>query len=241
MSVEQVTVGTAATVAPRSAHRAGEDVTRARVAGAFGVLSVIVSIIGFLIHGYPAMGASGKELAHWAVTTDQQQFTIGIYIEALGTLLFLPFAAWLWAIARDGEGGSGWLSTTGFAAAIMYVGSIIDNGIWWAVLDAGRHGASAGTLAAIRDIAQHVFDTSLLFDGVFFSLTGYVLFSTRALPRWVGAVMAALGLIMLIPPLPIGGLVVWGLPVVLGLYLLIRPHVVGTVSQPAVSPIETQA
>jgi hypothetical protein len=233
MNAEPVAVRPTEQVAPRAQRMVGGAVMRARMAGAFGVLSVLVSIGGFILHGYPAMNASGKELLRWAITTDQQQFTIGIYIETLGTLLFLPFAAWLWSVARDAEGGSGWLSTAGFAAAIMYVGSIIDNGIWWAVLDAGRDGASIGTLAAIRDVAQHVFDTSLLFGGVFFALTGYVLFSTRAMPRWVGAVIALLGLLMLIPPVQIGGLVVWVLPVLLGLYLLIRPSAVAMVRKQA--------
>jgi hypothetical protein len=201
------------------------------------LLSVILSVIGFVIHGYPAMGASGKELARWATTTNQQQFTIGIYLEALGTMLFLPFAAWLWSVAREAEGGSGWLSTTAFGAAVLYVGSIIDNGVWWALLDAGRRGTNPQTLAAIRDIAQHIFDTSLLFGGVFLFLIGYVLFNTRALPRWVGAVTAVLGLVLLIPPLQIGGIIVWVWPVLLSLYLLIRPSAVATVREPSATSV----
>jgi hypothetical protein len=199
---------------------------RTRIAAAVGLLSVVLSVVGFLIHGYPDVGAGGRALAHWAATRDQQQFAIGLYIEALGALLFLVFVAWLWSVTRDAEGGSGWLSTAGFAAGALYVVSIIDNGIWWALLDAGRRGTAPQTLAAIRDVAQHIFDTSLLFGGVSLLLIAYVLFRTAALPRWVGAVTAVLGLLMLVPPIEFGGLVVWVWPVVLGVYLLIRPGVV---------------
>ena len=59
-------------------------VSRIRVVAALGLLSIILSIVGLIIHGYPAMGASGQEIADWATTTNQQQFEIGIYIEALG-------------------------------------------------------------------------------------------------------------------------------------------------------------
>src|ERR671933_657579 len=111
------------------------DLTRTRAAAAAGLLSIVLSVLGFIIHGYPDVGASGRQLAHWATATNQQQFAIGLYVEALGALLLLPFAAWLWSVARGAEGGTGWLSTTGFAAGVLYVGSIIDNGIWWALLD----------------------------------------------------------------------------------------------------------
>jgi hypothetical protein len=39
------------------------DITRTRVAAALGLLSIIVSFVGFVIHGYPTIGASGKEIA----------------------------------------------------------------------------------------------------------------------------------------------------------------------------------
>ncbi len=240
MSTEHIAVRAAESVAPRSERITGGAVTRTRAAAAIGLLSVIVSVVGFLIHGYPAIGASGKEIAHWAATTNQQQFAIGIYVEALGILLFLVFAAWLWTVARDAEGGSGWLSTAGFSAAALHVGlSLVSNAIWWAVLDAGHRGTNPQTLAAVRDITQHAFDTSLLFGGVFFVLTGYVLLRTRALPRWVGVVTAVSGLMLLIPPVQIAGGLVWVWPVVVGLYLLVRPSAVASAREPsatAVSP-----
>lgn len=205
-----------------SEHSAGRPALTTRLAAGCGLLSVAVSIAGFALHGYPAIGAAGTEIAHWAKTTDPQQFAVGIYLEAVGTLLFLPFAVWLWGLCRA-EGGSGWISTTGFGAAVLYVGAIIDNGIWWGVFDAGRRGTNPQTLAAMRDIAQHVFDTSLLFYGAFLLTTGAVLIATRALPRWLGGMTVLCGLLAFIPAAQIGGLTEWVWPVVVGLCLLIRP------------------
>ncbi len=211
------------------------DVSRIRVAAALGLLSIILSLVGFVIHGYPDMGASGREIADWATTMNQQQFGIGIYIEALGYLLFLPFAAWLCTVARDAEEDFGWLATAGFGAAALYVGiSIADNGIWSSLFDGARHGADPQTLASIRDIAEYIFQGTLLFCGMFFVPTGYVLFRSRALPRWVGATAAVIGLGLLVPPLAdIPALLVWIWTVVVSLYLLARPSAVATVREPS--------
>ena len=38
-------------------------VTGTRVAAILGLLSIILSIVGLSMHGYPAIGASGKEIA----------------------------------------------------------------------------------------------------------------------------------------------------------------------------------
>ena len=37
-------------------------VTRTRVAAALGLLSIVLSAVGLAIHGYPAIGESGKEI-----------------------------------------------------------------------------------------------------------------------------------------------------------------------------------
>jgi hypothetical protein len=215
-------------------------VASTRLAATLGLLSVLVSYVGLSIHGYPARGESGREILHWAATTNQQRFGIGIYTEALGGLLFLPFAAWLCTVARGADEGFGWLATAGFGAAALYVGiSIADNGVWSSLLDGARHGTSPQTLASIRDIAEYVFHGTLLFGGTFFVLTGYVSFRARALPRWIGGSAVVIGLGLLIPSLAIiVSLLVWVWTVLVGLYLLVRPRAVATVREPsaAVSP-----
>jgi hypothetical protein len=234
MSAEHVTVRAAESAASRRERIAGGAVTRTRVAAAFGLLSVFTIFAGFFIHSYPAIGASGKEIVHWATITNQRQFAIGIYIEHLGFLLLLLFAAWLWTVARDAEGGSGWLSTAGFGAAVLYVGAgLVSNGVWWAVLDGGRHGTSPQTLTTIRDIAQHIYDLSLLLPAAFLILTGYVLFRTRALPRLIGGAAVPIGVSILIPPIANGMHTFFFLwMVAVSLYLLVRPGAVATVSEP---------
>jgi hypothetical protein len=201
-------------------------VTRTRLAGAFGLLSVVGTFAGLAIHGYPDIGASGRQIAHWATTTNQHQFAIGIYVEAVATLLFLGFAAWLWSVARDAEGASGWLATAGFSAAALYVVlALMSNAVWWAVIDSGRRGTDPQTLAIVRDIAQHTFDTANLCLGMFLILTGSVLFTTRALPRLVGATALVFGLGLTVPQTDqLAWIPVFVWIVAVSIYLLVRPH-----------------
>lgn len=209
--------------------------TRARLAGVFGLLSVIGTFGGLAIHGYPDIGASGRQIAHWATTTNQNQFTVGIYVEAIATLLFLGFAAWLWSVAREAEGGSGWLASTGFTAGALYVGlGLLSNAAWWAVLDAGQRGGSPQILAAVRDIAQHSFDSSNLFFGMFLILTGYVLLTTRALPRLISATAILFGIGIMVPQtLLLTMIPTFAWIVAVSIYLLVRPGVAATAVQPA--------
>ena len=209
-------------------------VTRSRLAAIFGLLSVVGTFAGLAIHGYPDIGANGRQISHWAATTNQHQFAIGIYVEAVAILLFMGFAAWLWSVARDAEGGSGWLATAGFSAAALHVVlGLASNAVWWAVLDSGRRGTNPQTLASVRDIAQHAFDTSFLCLGMFLILAGYVLVTTRALPRLVGATASVLGLGIMVPQLAQVALMpvfVW--IVAVSIYLLVRPNP-ATIREPA--------
>ena len=144
-------------------------------------------------------------------------------------------AAWLWSVAHEAEGGSGWLSTAGFSAAALYVVlALASNAVWWAVLDSGQRGTNPQTLATVRDIAQHTFDASNLCLGLFLILGGYVLFTTRALPRLVGATAMVLGLGLIVPQTTqLAGFPVFIWIVAVSIYLLVRPNLVVTVSETA--------
>jgi hypothetical protein len=205
-----------------------------RLAAVFGLLSVIGTFAGLSIHGYPDIGASGPQIAHWAATTNQHQFAVGIFVEAVAILLFLGFAAWFLTVARDDGAGSRLLAITGFSAAALYVLlGVTSNSVWWAVLDGGKRGTNPQTLAIVRDVAQHTFDTSNLCFGMFLILSGYVVLSGRVLPRPFGATAMLFGLGLMVPQAVQPAMIlvfVW--IVAVSIYLLVRPHA-ATVSEHA--------
>src|SRR5919205_3647997 len=130
---------------------------RTRAGAAAGLIGIVVSTIGYNLHGDFPMGKSGAEIVKWATTTNQTSFAVGIYVEIVGFLLFLLFAAWVGSLTREAEGGSGWLSPAAFAGAVLLVGlAALDNGLWVSLLNGARHGTGLQTLRTLRDGAEQI-------------------------------------------------------------------------------------
>lgn len=162
-----------------------------------GILFVVLSIVGLLIHGYPEN--STDAVRKWVATTDPTRFAIGIWLEAFAYMLFLPFAAWLVRTLRR-PGAPRWPGDVAFGAAVLAVGSsLLINGIWTAVLDAGRAGVEIGPVYALRFVAQDTFNASLPFYAFFALGAAVSAMAGTSLPRWLSWWAAAAGVLMLIP------------------------------------------
>lgn len=162
-----------------------------------GIMWVVLSTGGLLIHGYP--GSSKDAVAKWVATTDPTQFAIGIWLEAFAYMLFLPFAAWLVRTLRR-PGAPRWPGDVAFGSAVLAVGSsLLINGIWTAVLDAGRAGVEIGPVYALRFVAQDTFNASLPFYAFFALGAAVSAMAGNSLPRWLAWSAAAAGVLMLVP------------------------------------------
>ena len=207
--------------------------TWTRTAAAVGVASIVISTIGYILHGDYPMGKGGVEIVKWATTTSQSTFVAGIYVEIIGYLLFLLFAGWLWAVTREAEGASGWISTSAFVGAVLLVGiAALDNGLWIALLDGARQGTNTQTLRTLRDGAEQIFAISFLFEALFMLLVGYLIVSTRVLPRWIGIPAIVIGVGLFVPPVAVIASLLFELWVlVVSIYLLVRPSAVAGVDR----------
>jgi Domain of unknown function (DUF4386) len=164
-----------------------------RIGPVAGILGVVLLYTGYFIHGYP--NASTAELVKWAATVDPNRFRIGINVEAAGILLLLVFFAWLWDVMRRAD-PAWWLVAVGFGAMLLWVGiGITVNGMWTAVLVAGRRGVDPQTLTGLRDIAQECYNASTLFIVVSMLAVSWAAFRSRVLPTWLSwaALVIALG------------------------------------------------
>ncbi len=227
----------AATMQRASTQREARMGLWPRAGAAAGLLSIIVSTIGFLLHGDYPMGKNGAQIVTWAAGTSRNSFGTGIYVEVLGYLAFLLFAAWLWMVGRDRGGAREWFATSGFVAAVLLVGSAaMDNGLWSALLDGAQQGTNPQTLTVLRDGAQRVFEISYLFEALFLLLTGITLLMAPRASRWIGLSAVVLGIGLFVPVFAIAVFVslifeLWVL--VVSIYLLIRPFALGALDTPA--------
>lgn len=202
--------------------------TWTRIGAAIGVLSIIVTTIGFGLHGNMPIGKSSAEIVTWATALDAELFGIGIYVELLGHLLFLTFSAWLWSVVHRSENGSDWLATAGLVAAVVFVGiCALDDGIWSALHTGASQSTDSPALTLTRETAEQVSNVSFFFGGLFSLLIGVVVLKEGSLPRWAGVSAVMVGVVALIPPTALLAtlfLELW--VVVVSVFLLARPDAV---------------
>ena len=179
-----------------------------------GILFVLLSLAGLVIHGYPS--GSGTQIKHWIDTTNSTRFAVGIWIEAVGYLFLLVFAGWLREHLRR-PGVSSWPGDVAFGAAIVCSGTaLLANGIWMGVVDSGRAGADPSVLMALTTVAVDVYAWTLPFYGLFLIAAGAMAVLARSLPPWLAWSAVVIGIFATIPPtsLPAGGaLLLWILAV----------------------------
>lgn len=202
--------------------------TLVRVGAVTGILHVVLGMTGFVVHGYPQIGANGQQLASWASGTNVARFATGAYIEALGFLLLIPFAAWLYSLLRTSDKAVDWLLTTGFAAAVAFVAVTIPiNAVWQAVLQGGKAGVDPAVMVIVRDAAQLTFQISPVFLGLFMLVTGILLAQTRVVGLWAGVPALLVGVAALVPALAeMGTIFFWLWVLAVSIYLLVRPAAV---------------
>ena len=93
-----------------------------RIGAATGVASVVVTFIGFGVHGALPTDTTADAVQTYVKGVSASQAGIGNYLELLGYLLFLAFAAYLYAVGRAvGTNSLHWVNVLGLAAAITYI------------------------------------------------------------------------------------------------------------------------
>jgi hypothetical protein len=163
-----------------------------------GILFVVLSLAGLVVHGYPS--GTSTQIKHWITTTNASRFGVGIWIEALGYLLFVPFAAWLARELRR-PGHAEWPADVSFGAAILCTGSaLLINGLWTGLFDAGRHGADQAILAATYYLTTDAYAASVPFYGLFLVAAGAAAIIARSLPPWLAWAGVVIGVLAIIPP-----------------------------------------
>jgi hypothetical protein len=175
------------------------------VVGASGVLFVVGVVVGFgvLVGSVPGFGADADEIRHF-VSRSEVRVWMGGYIGLLAELAFFVFAAGIWAILRTAEGGTGWLSTAGLAAAasavaVTIAGDLVPGAV---VFRAGADvdPTTAGLLLDAKHLAEMV---TVPLIGVFLASAAVVTLRAAALPRWTGWSAALVAVASVVAP-PLG-------------------------------------
>ena len=206
-----------------------------RLGAGAGVLSAVVTFVGFGVHGGLPNDTTPAAIRAYVDSVSAGQAGLGNFLELLGYVLFLVFAAFLYALARTSTTDRlDWLPVLGLVAATAYVAvSATLIGTQLAVVDWAKAGGDPRSVGGLYAVDSAAFPLSFELAAAFLAATGAALLRAG---RWrllaaascaAGAVVLIGGLIGAISPSSnleqVGFLlfVVWQLGA--GIYFVARP------------------
>ena len=166
-----------------------------RVGPAAGLLFFPVAMVGFFIHRYPDIRPTDAHLANWLANVNASTFRFGVYVEALGILLVIPFAAWLYGRVRQGAKDSSTPASAMLMATAAWVALTLPiNESWAGLVDQARNGLDIRVAQTIISINQASYDMTGIVLGVILLSAGVAIVRGGAMSRLVGWAAVIIGL-----------------------------------------------
>jgi len=140
-----------------------------RLGAVCGILYVVLILVGNSVY------ESGNE-------------TVGLPMELIGMLLFIPFLGYLYSLLRRAEGEDGWLSATAFGAGLVEFTIKLVSVI--PAFAARTEGLSPQVHPALENMGNFAYIITMLPVGVMMAAVAIVILKTRVLPLWLGLLAA---------------------------------------------------
>lgn len=171
-----------------------------KLGAACGIFSVVLEVVGLGIAVISSpklvdatLGSSEREISRAFASPAATGVWVGLYLEVVGFLFFIIFAARLWHTLRRAEGGTGWISNAAFGAGLLFAGASLLALAFWSVQDyqAGP-GVDVQVARLLTDLHIGTYYLSWVLQALFLAATTVVALGMRALPRWLGWSAAAI-------------------------------------------------
>jgi hypothetical protein len=171
-----------------------------RVGPATGIVWFCLLFTGLSVHGYPDIKPTDAQLAKWLVDVDVNRFSHGVYIETLGLVSFLPFAAWLYGHLKRGGAGSSWPALVMLAAATAHTILVLPiNELYVAMVEQARRGLDIHVAQTVLSITQAWFEMTGVVFALILLAAGVSIVRGAVMSRWAGWAAIAIGLTLLVP------------------------------------------
>lgn len=165
-----------------------------RLGAAFGIFSVVLEIVGLVVGVVSApafidvtLASSEKEIARAFASPATTGVWIGLYLEVIAFLLFVVFAARLWATLRRAEGGIGWASHIVLGAGMLFAGtSLLALAFGGMAHYQAGPGVDVHVATVLKELNFGTYALSWAPQALFLAATAVVVLRTRALSRWLG-------------------------------------------------------
>lgn len=171
-----------------------------RIGPATGIVWFCLLFTGLSVHGYPDIKPTDAQLTNWLASVDVNKFSLGVYIEALGLVSFLPFAAWLYGHLKRSSAGSSWPALVMLAAATAHTTLVLPiNELYVAMLEQARRGLDIHVTQTVLSITQAWFEMTGVVFALILLAAGVAIVRGAAMSRWAGWAAIAIGLTLLVP------------------------------------------
>ena len=174
-----------------------------RIGALSGILMVILTFGGFAILGSAAgslldLSSSREEVARHFADPVPALFWVGGYLELIGIVLFIPFAAYLASVLRD-ERSPSWPSWTLFGSALFFVVSgVVSLTVGaTAYFHAGER-MHPDVLLALAHARSFAFAIGWALAALFLATAAALILGGNVVPRWLGWTAAALAVALLL-------------------------------------------
>ncbi len=172
-----------------------------RFGAAAGAGYVVLAFVGDSLGGNgdsPALGSAPTKYAHWLATSSPGTAGyIGAFLELIGVLCFVVFAAALYDVLRRAEPERTWLPTAALGAAL--VSTAIKLGAAPPMLAALslRHGIDPQLAKALVEINDYAFLLTWAADALMLGAVAACALRGAVLPRWLAIAAAVIAPLLL--------------------------------------------
>lgn len=194
-----------------------------------GLAFLVLAIIAFAISGEPPDPTedSAREIVDFYVDEHDSQIASAVLAAIAGTLLVF-FGGSLRRVLRDAEGPGGMLSAVAFAGTIIIaLGLAIDATITFTLAETADD-ISPSAVQALSALWSNDFIPFAVGIQIFLLATGISVLRHGALPKWIGWIAVALGVIA-VTPIGFAAFIGAGILVaVIGVLLAMQARATGT-------------
>ena len=162
-----------------------------RLALASGIGFVACLLAAAVFFPLPPDNVTAAQLADWYAGNRDAIFA-QTYVRGIGGLLQLIFVAALVGAIRRAEGGMGTLGLLAFGGGVMHTLSMnLANAVGVAAALAAGKGIAPEMVSALHTVAESFLGLESFPNALLAGTAAVALLRTRAVPRWVGALVLA--------------------------------------------------
>jgi hypothetical protein len=203
-----------------------------------GILFVAVAIVAFAVSGEPKEADEGAQAVADFYVDNKDSVMFGAALQTLAAALLVFFAAYLRKVIHkaEGEGHSGSLLVFG-GALILATGIAIDGTLFFAAAEAAdSDNVDPQVVQTIQALWDNDFLPLALGSFIFLLSLGASIVRTGVVPKWLGWVAIALGVIAISPAGFVSFLGAAILILIISVILIMRSRSEATPATPGAPP-----